>query len=265
MESNSVELRNAFEKQVKIGPVDQCWDARTGRRDGYGMIRFAGKQLTAHRVAYELYIGPIPEDILICHRCDNRRCANPNHLFAGTHQENMDDMVRKGRSWNGPNRTIQDKIVQVISRKETIAKSAPERHVSLREVAEALSLRNVDGSVVELFMEALSRLTELCYEEDEAGLCNIDSVTNRILIPLPFGRAGFAKWGFRRQESVVLRDIMARRQTQPGLFLYDKSRRCWHLNRYDHDSYDVARSYLARYPVTIAEYRASRTRFLDRN
>ena len=53
--------------------------------------------MRAHRVAYELTFGPIPEGLVICHICDRGECCNPMHMWAGTQQENMEDMIRKGR------------------------------------------------------------------------------------------------------------------------------------------------------------------------
>jgi hypothetical protein len=71
---------------------------------GYGILtlgpRGDRKMLRAHRVAWELNNGPIPEGVEICHRCDNPPCCNPDHLFAGTKADNMRDMSRKGRSRN---------------------------------------------------------------------------------------------------------------------------------------------------------------------
>lgn len=72
-----------------------------GRSNGYGMIKSNGVHQRAHRVAWEIENGPIPDGLLVCHRCDNRPCCNTNHLFLGTHQDNFDDMVAKGRGHIG--------------------------------------------------------------------------------------------------------------------------------------------------------------------
>lgn len=71
---------------------------RSRCRDGYGTIRVDGRTLSTHRVAWELANGPIPPKQHVLHHCDNPPCCNPEHLFLGTHTDNMADRARKGRT-----------------------------------------------------------------------------------------------------------------------------------------------------------------------
>lgn len=78
-----------------------CWIWVGCTSHGYGNIRFCGKTLLVHRVAYELWVGEVPEDLFVCHECDERACFNPEHLWLGTNEQNCADMVEKGRSARG--------------------------------------------------------------------------------------------------------------------------------------------------------------------
>ena len=69
--------------------------------DGYGRLSRKGKSLRAHRVAYETWVGPIPQGRLVRHKCDTRKCINPSHLETGTFSENMEDRRVRGGTSNG--------------------------------------------------------------------------------------------------------------------------------------------------------------------
>lgn len=87
-----------FWSRVAIGSADECWPWQRGvNQSGYGQISIEGKQLGAHRVSYELHYGPIPTGLHILHTCDNPACVNPAHLCTGTHGDNVQDAIVKGR------------------------------------------------------------------------------------------------------------------------------------------------------------------------
>ncbi len=88
--------------KVNRGAVTDCWPwSGSIGKDGYGRISVDLKPQLAHRVAYELSTGISPGELFVCHRCDNPPCCNPDHLFLGTSQDNVSDMVRKGRGFDG--------------------------------------------------------------------------------------------------------------------------------------------------------------------
>lgn len=116
-----------------------CWDW-TSTKDvhGYGRLMIKAKPVLAHRISWEVNCGPIPEGLHVLHRCDNPSCSNPEHLFLGTHQENVDDKMRKGRhrfgvhhgEAHGRAKLTADDVRQIRSRDDTTAALAREYSVA---------------------------------------------------------------------------------------------------------------------------------------
>jgi hypothetical protein len=97
-------LVERFWARVRKGP--ECWEFAGPTRKGYGQLGVgSGRHISAHRISWELANGPIPDGMQVLHTCDNPPCVNPAHLFLGTHQDNMDDMVAKGRGANARTHT----------------------------------------------------------------------------------------------------------------------------------------------------------------
>ena len=79
-----------------------CWEWKDAKVRGYGQFRIGNTKYLAHRVAYSLVVGKIPDDMCVLHRCDNPCCVNPSHLWIGTPADNARDRDEKGRTGRTP-------------------------------------------------------------------------------------------------------------------------------------------------------------------
>lgn len=129
-------------------PNSGCW-LWLGYTDsvGYGMICLGGKKgVRAHRLSYEMAHGPVPEGLDVLHRCDTRSCVNPDHLFAGTHAQNMEDMRKKGRVAHGEGhvraRLTADQVMQIRCSTRTSRDLAREFGVNQSTISQAKARRS---------------------------------------------------------------------------------------------------------------------------
>lgn len=96
--------KETIQSKTKLDPIKGCWIWQLKiNRGGYGSVTYKNKTWTAHRLAWFLFNGPIPNGMMVCHKCDIRPCINPEHLFLGTHRDNMSDKLNKGRCCRGDN------------------------------------------------------------------------------------------------------------------------------------------------------------------
>jgi hypothetical protein len=98
-------IEERFASKYTVDPVTQCWLWKAAvNNKGYGVLGVGGRgkgSVYAHRFSWTMHNGPIPEGLYACHKCDTPRCVNPDHLFLGTHTENLQDAVRKNRMASG--------------------------------------------------------------------------------------------------------------------------------------------------------------------
>lgn len=128
-------LEEAYALHTVPGHEDECWlwQGYIGQ-NGYGYAHIDYKDWLAHRLSFAVNKGPIPDGLLVLHKCDNPPCVNPKHLFLGTHQDNMTDKVRKGRQPRGEqnsNVKLNDQLVAQI-RQELAERTQTNTAIAMR-------------------------------------------------------------------------------------------------------------------------------------
>ena len=139
-------VQERFEE--KFLKTDGCWDWLANKDScGYGKFKVSGKLCSAHRVAYTLYVGEIPEGLYVCHKCDNPGCVNPSHLFLGTQTDNMRDCFAKNRmvrqpvygERHGSAKLTKDQVVEIRERRgkgESLSSLAIEFGVAFQTISD---------------------------------------------------------------------------------------------------------------------------------
>lgn len=138
-----------FEKKLIKDNLTGCWNWNAGYGRGYGLFYMEGKHQGAHRASYKLYKGPIANGLSVLHSCDNPNCVNPDHLFLGTHDDNMKDKVKKSRQPKGANVTghklLESQILEIRAKycpyKYTIKKLAQEYGISRSNIHRIISYK----------------------------------------------------------------------------------------------------------------------------
>lgn len=98
------EFKDYLIENSTVNKETGCWEwNKCVHHSGYGVALHnkIEPRRAAHRLSYSVFVGPVPKGLCVCHDCDNPKCVNPEHLFVGTHLENMQDCSQKGRVYNG--------------------------------------------------------------------------------------------------------------------------------------------------------------------
>lgn len=98
----------------RVNKTESCWLWTSWKNtSGYGMMHYKGKDTVASRLSWIFHHGEIPDGMFVLHKCDVPACVNPEHLFLGNHQENMEDMCKKGRRAYGNRKLTDSNVIEI--------------------------------------------------------------------------------------------------------------------------------------------------------
>ncbi len=139
-----------FNRKWLPHPRTGCWVWTAAFSNGYGHIRIGDRMRKAHRVSYLHHVGSIPfldshNGMCVCHRCDNKKCVNPEHLFLGSHADNMRDRDKKGLGvpfpgeLNGRSKLTNQDVIAIRADTRTLQAIADEYGMSNSHVSQIRS------------------------------------------------------------------------------------------------------------------------------
>jgi hypothetical protein len=143
-------IAERLDKYAPMGAPDECWEW-TGCRDvkGYGRIRYQGRIIRAHRVAYEAAYGPVLNGLHVLHSCDNSACTNPRHLSAGTNLQNQREAWTRDRK-RGARKLSPQQVVAIRASSEPPSVLAPLFGVGRAQISRIKNGQRGDGILLML-------------------------------------------------------------------------------------------------------------------
>jgi len=160
---------NVIEKLMSSYTLSEsgCWVWNGKSKSRYPLIRVGKEIYLLHRLVYQLFVDKIPEGGCILHRCDNTRCMNPEHLFLGTHADNAEDKVKKGRARFAPGPQNTSDYVHEIAIKDKRLTVNEELYLELHKIKEEYNLRSLLDAL--LFMSTDEPLSKPILKPSSSG------------------------------------------------------------------------------------------------